>query len=61
MLLNCNYWVIHLNTVDSNVSADNFILALRRQTWQRNFQENGALNKDTSGTESNSNFTEKNI
>ena len=52
-----HYDGIHLNTPGSKILADNFILALNTLTWHRISQENNALDKDNSETESNSKFS----
>ena len=53
----CNYVGIHLNTLDSKILANGFILVLSRQTWQRISPEIDAFNEGTLATESNSKFT----
>ena len=53
----CNYGGIYLNTVDSKILANGFILSLSRQTRQRISREIDAFNEDTLATESNSKFT----
>ena len=50
----CNYGDVHLNTAGSKIFAENFILALSRQTWLGVIQDNGALIRSVSETESNS-------
>ena len=52
----CNYSGIYLSTVGSKILADNFVLALNTLTWNRIFQENVDLDKDSPETESNSKF-----
>ena len=52
-----NYGGIYLNTVDSKILANGFILSLSRQTRQRISREIDAFNEDTLATESNSKFT----
>ena len=44
----------HLNTAGSKILAENFILALRRQTWLGIVRDNDALIGNVSETESNS-------
>ena len=50
----CNYGSFHLNTAGSEILAENFILALSRQTWLGIIQDNDALIENVSETESNS-------
>ena len=44
----------HLNTAGSKILAENFILALSRQTWLGIIRDNDALIGNVSETESNS-------
>ena len=46
-----NYGAVHLNTAGSKILADNFILALTRQTRLAIIQDNDALIEDISKTE----------
>ena len=39
----CNYGGVHLNTAGSKILAENFILALSRQTWLGIIRDNDAL------------------
>ena len=50
----CNYGIFHLNTAGGKILAENFILALSRQTWLGVIQDNDALIENVSETESNS-------
>ena len=50
----CNYRGVHLNTADSKVLAENFLLALSRQTSLGIIQDNDALIENVSVTKSNS-------
>ena len=50
----CSYGNFHLNTAGSKILAENFILALSRQTWLGIIQDNDALIENVSETESNS-------
>ena len=52
----CNYGAVHLNTAGSKILADNFILALSRQTRLAITQDNDALIEDISKTESSFEF-----
>ena len=47
----------HLNTAGSKILAENFVLALRRQTWLGIIRDNDALIGNVSETESNSETT----
>ena len=53
----CNYGGVHLNTAGSKILAENFILALSRQTWLGIIRDNDALIGNVSETESNSETT----
>ena len=50
----CNYGGVHLNTAGSKILAENFILALTRQTWLGIIQGNYVLIENGSETESKS-------
>ena len=50
----CNYGGVHLNTAGSKILAENFILALTRQTWLGIIQDSDVLIENGSETESNS-------
>ena len=50
----CSYGGAHLNTADSKILANNFILALSRQAWLGIIQDNDTLIENISETESNS-------
>ena len=50
----CNYGSVHLKTEGSNIFADNFILALSRQTWLGIMQDNETLIENICETESSS-------
>ena len=39
----CNYGDVHMNTTGSKILAENFILALSRQTWLGVIWDNDAL------------------
>ena len=52
----CNSGAVHLNTAGSKILADNFILALSRQTRLAIIQDDDALIEDISKTESNFEF-----
>ena len=52
-----SYGGVHLNTTGSKVLAENFILALSRQTWLGIIRDNDALIGNVSETESNSETT----
>ena len=49
----CNYGGVHLNTADSKVLAENFLLVLSRQTSLEIIQDNDALIENVSVTKSN--------
>ena len=53
----CNYGGVHLNTAGSKILAENFILALGRQTWLWIIRDNDTLIGNVSETESNSETT----
>ena len=53
----CNYGGIHLNTLGSEILADNFLLTLNTLTWHRISQENDAVDKDNPETKSDSKFS----
>ena len=50
----CNYACVHLNTVGSEILAENFILALSTQTWLKIIQDNDVLIENVSEAELNS-------
>ena len=50
----CNYGGVHLNTAGSKILAENYILALSRQTWLGIIQDNDALIENVSENESSS-------
>ena len=50
----CNYGGVQLNTAGSKILAENFILALSRQTWLGVIQDIDVLIENVSVTESNS-------
>ena len=45
---------VYLNTADSKISAENFILALNMQIWLGKIEDNEALIENISETKSNS-------
>ena len=51
----CNYGRIHVNTLDSKILADNFIIAVSNLT--KISQENNTFHKDNPENESNSKFS----
>ena len=53
----CNYRGVHLNTAGSKILAEDFVLALSRQTWLGIIRDNDALIRNVSETESSSENT----